>query len=166
MRGVMVRARARRGLRDDERSPLGGGGEYTGVADGVEAWRRDGGGEAAEQGEGVEVDGDGAVAERLLEGDAHEAVGAGEEVLGGERRAEDVPLRGLPRVVFEEGFASLLVVGPCARGGVQAEAELADGERRGDDDAGTPVESELDGAAAELGAGGREPGDGGRGELG
>ena len=108
-------------------------------------------------GEGVEVDGHGAVAEGLLQDDAHEAVGAWQEVLGGEGRAEDV---------LEEGFASLVVVGPCARGGVQAEAELADGERRGDDDAGTPVESELDGAAAELGAGGREPGDGGRGELG
>ena len=51
--------------------------------------------------------------------------------------------------VPEEGLASLLVVGAGARGSVQAEAELADGERRGDCHAGAAVEGDLDWAAAE-----------------
>ncbi len=56
--------------------------------------------------------------------------------------------------------------GPGARGSVQAEAELANGERRGDRHAGAAVERNLDGAAAELRAGGRETRDGGGRELG
>ncbi len=42
---------------------------------------------------------------------------------------------------------------------------LADGERRRDEHAWAPLERELHGAAAELGAGGCEPGDGGAREL-
>jgi hypothetical protein len=71
-----------------------------------------------------------------------------------------------PEDVLEEGFASLFVVGTGARGGVQAEAEFANRERRGDRHAGVAVEGDLDGAAAELGAGWRETGDRGGGEPG
>jgi len=104
----------------------------------------------------VEVDGDGAVAERPLERDAHEPVGAGQKPLRGERRPKDV---------LEEGLATFLVVGPGSRGGVQAEAHFAYRKRRCDNDAGAAVEGDLHGAAAELGAGGREAGDGGSREL-
>jgi hypothetical protein len=81
----------------------------------VEARRRDRRGEAAEQGERVEVDGDGAVAERLLQGDSDEAIGAWQEPFGGDGWAQDV---------LEEGLAALVVLGTGAGGGVEAEAEL------------------------------------------
>src|SRR5206468_3356143 len=90
-------------------------------------------------------DGDGAVAERPLERDAHEPVGAGQKPLRGERRPKDV---------LEEGLATFLVVGPGSRGGVQAEAHFAYRKRRCDNDAGAAGEGDLHGAAAELGAGG------------
>jgi hypothetical protein len=118
--------------------------------------RRDGSCEAAEQGEGVEVDGDGAVAEGLLQRDADEAVGARQEPFGG---------NGGPQDVLEEGLAALVVLGTGAGGGVEGEAELADRERRGDGDAGAPLEGELHGTAEKLGASRSQAGDGCGGEL-
>jgi hypothetical protein len=81
----------------------------------------------------------GAVTERLLQRDAHEPVGAGEEPLGGQRRAQNVRA---------EGFPPLLVLGSCAGCGVEAETRPAR-KGGGDDDAGTTVEDEL---AAPAGA--------------
>lgn len=49
---------------------------------------------------------------------------------------------------------------------MQTEAELANGQRRGHDDAGVALEGDLHRAATELGAGGREAGDRGGNELG
>src|SRR5436189_5948079 len=141
---------------NDERPPLGGRSEHARVADRMEPRRWHCGRQATEQRERVEVDGDGAVAERPLERDAHEPVGAGQKPLRGERRPKDV---------LEEGLATFLVVGPGSRGGVQAEAHFAYRKRRCDNDAGAAVEGDLHGAAAELGAGGREAGDGGSREL-
>jgi hypothetical protein len=126
------------------------------VAHGVKPRWRYGRGEAAQQRERVEVDGDGAVAERLLQDDAHEPLGAGDHALGRDGRAEHVP----------EGCLATLRVGSArARGGVEREAVLAHGERSGDDDAWAPLEGELHGATAELGAGGSEAGDRGAREL-
>jgi hypothetical protein len=74
--GVVVFGRARR---NHERAPLVSRGEDTGiprrglprvVSKDVEAGRRDGGRQAAEQAERIEVDGDGAVREGALELDA------------------------------------------------------------------------------------------------
>jgi hypothetical protein len=60
------------------------------VTDGVKARRRDCRCKSAQQGERIEVNGDGAVAERPLQSDAHEAIGASLKSLARERRAKDV----------------------------------------------------------------------------
>jgi hypothetical protein len=124
----------------------------------VEPGRRDERDESAQERERVEVevDGDGAVTERLLEGDAHQAVGARQEPLVGQRRAQDV---------LKQGFAAALVEGSGARRGVQAEAAFAHAEGRFDDNAGAAREGELARLATKLGAGWREAGDGCGGEL-
>ena len=64
-------------LGHDECPPLGSGCQDTEVTDCVEPGRRDEPNEAAEQRERVEVDGDSAVTERLLQSDAHQAIRAG-----------------------------------------------------------------------------------------
>jgi hypothetical protein len=69
----------RRWLGHDERPPLGGGSEHAGVPDRMKPRRRDEGDQPTEQRERVQVDRHGAVAERLLQRDAHESIGPGRQ---------------------------------------------------------------------------------------
>jgi hypothetical protein len=86
--------------------------------------------EPTEQGQGIEVDGDGDVGKGLLEGDADEPVGASRDALLGDGRSENV---------LAEGLAPERVEGSGARGRVQGEAVearaegLVEGERLGDE---------------------------------
>ncbi len=106
--------------------------------------------------QGIHVDGDRAVAERLLEGDAHQAVGGEGDVLGGHRWAEDV---------LEQGFAGARVVGPGPGGGVEPEAGVVGAQ--GSHDHGTARGRVVHArAATRLGSRRGQPGGGGRGQLG
>ena len=86
--------------RRDAGSPRARRREHARVAHGVEAWRRHAGGQAAQQRQRVHVHRDRPVGVRLLQGDAHQAVGALLEALLGDRRAQHVAPQRLapPRV--------------------------------------------------------------------
>lgn len=75
----------------DARAPLTGCCQHTSVADGVVAWRRHARRQPGQQGERIEIDGDGAVGIRPLEDDADQAVGLWLELVLGDGRAQDVP---------------------------------------------------------------------------
>ena len=62
----------RRPWGNDASSPLAVGREYAAVPDGIEPWRRHRHGESDEQRQRIHVDGDGAVAERPFQQQAHE----------------------------------------------------------------------------------------------
>src|SRR5262249_49152122 len=115
-----------------------------------------GGGEATEERQGIEVDGDRAVAERPLEGDAHQAVGGEGEVLGGHRWPEDV---------LEQGFAGARVVGTGPGGGVEPEAGVLGAQGADDHEAAEGGEGDA-WAAASFRARWGEPGGGGGSKLG
>src|SRR5262249_48114579 len=112
---VWLGSRRRERRRHDLRTPLGRGSEHTCVPDTVLARRRDGGGEARQERERVEVDGGGAVAEGTAEDDAHEVVGEQPQAFLCDRRAQDV---------LDEGLARAGVVGASVGGGMQREAHL------------------------------------------
>ena len=83
--GRLLRGRHRR----DFGPPRAGRREHARVAHGVEAWRRHAGGQAAQQRQRVHVHRDRPVGVRLLQGDAHQAVGAWLEALLGDLWASD-----------------------------------------------------------------------------
>ena len=88
----------------------------------VSAGTWDGGGEARQERERVEVDGGGAVAAGTAEDDAHEVVGEQPQAFLCDRRAQDA---------LDEGLARAGVVGASVGGGMQREAHLlrqCDGE--------------------------------------
>src|SRR5262249_59511635 len=113
---------------------------------GVLARRRHGGGEAGQERQGIEVHGPGAVAERWLELDTDQVIGEKAQVLVGERRAQDV---------LDQRLAAARVVGAGVGRRVQREAQLGDGQRRGDDDAGPTAQRNRRGGGRAAGGGGR-----------
>lgn len=110
------------GTRDDPRAHIAARREHPGVADRMKPRSGHCRAEAQAQRDEVHVDGDGAVGEGLLEGDAHEVVGARDEAtrfvipeggLLGDGRAKDIA---------EQGLAHGGIGGARVRGRVQVEA--------------------------------------------
>jgi hypothetical protein len=81
-----IRIVGRRG--DDQRAPLGMRGQDTSVPDRMQLRRRHRGAKPTEQRQRIQIDGDGAVAERPLEGDPHQPIRTSLYTLGCDGRAQ------------------------------------------------------------------------------
>jgi hypothetical protein len=112
--------------RNDGRAQLGGRSEDTCVADDVKAGGRNCGCEATEERERIEIDSEGAIAERPAELDTDEVAGQEQDAILSDGRAEDVA---------DESLATERVVGTSGGCGVEREAQLEGREGGGERDA-------------------------------
>ncbi len=170
---MSVTLRARAGVvgwrwlgRNDPGSPAMSRREHPRIVNPVGAWGWHRGGQSTEQRQRVEVDGRGAVGESSLQQDADKAAAEPAHSVLCERRAQDVPRRGLPRVVLAERLASAGVAGGGGGGRVHGGPVLARGEAG--DETLAVLRQGYGRSLPVLGPGGWVAGDGGgreRGQL-